>query len=221
MVNAILGKKLGMTQIFNEKGEAIPVTVVQAGPCKVVDIRTQDKNGYEAVQIGFEESARLKKPQRGHQKELLRIEGEGISAKTYGLKFLREVEATNPIADYKVGDEIGPDVFKENELVDVTGTSKGKGFAGVMKRHNFHGGPKTHGQSDRRRAPGSIGAGTTPGRVVKGMRMAGHMGQDRVTVHNLKVVKIDTENSLILIRGAVPGADGGLLVIRKAVKPVK
>jgi large subunit ribosomal protein L3 len=220
MVNAILGKKLGMTQVFSEKGEVIPVTVIQAGPCTITQLRTIEKDGYEAVQLGFEETSRLKKPQKGHQKDLLRVE-EGGKNKTYGLKFLQEVKATEPIGDLKVGDVVTPEIFKAGEYVDVTGISKGKGFAGVMKRHNFRGGPKTHGQSDRRRAPGSIGAGTTPGRVVKGMRMAGHMGDRRVTQHNLTVVRIDAENSLILVKGAVPGGDGGLVTIRKAVKAGK
>jgi large subunit ribosomal protein L3 len=221
MLDAILGKKLGMTQIFDEKGQAIPVTVVQAGPCKITQVRTKESNGYEAIQIGFDETSRLSKPLRGHQKEVVRSEEKGDLVKTIGLKFLREVKPTNPIGEYKVGDVFGPDIFKAGEVVDITGTSKGKGFAGVMKRHGFGGGSTTHGQSDRRRAPGSIGAGTTPGRVVKGMRMAGHMGQARVTMHNLKIVRIDNENNLILIRGGVPGADGGLLIIRKAVKPGK
>lgn len=221
MVEAILGKKLGMTQIFDEKGAVIPVTVIQAGPCKVTQVRTQDKDGYEAVQLGFEETSRLKKPQKGHQKELVRTDDSGKRAKDFGLKFLREVKATTAISDFKVGDVIGPDIFKAGDRVDVTGTSKGKGFAGVMKRHNFNGGPKTHGQSDRRRAPGSIGAGTTPGRVVKGMRMAGHMGHERVTTQNLTIVRVEAEKSLVLIKGAVPGANGGLVIIRRAVKAGK
>ncbi len=221
MVEAILGKKIGMTQIFDEKGRIVPVTVIQAGPCKVTQVRTQEKDGYEAVQLGFEESSRLKKPQKGHQKTLLRSEENGKYTKEFGLKYLREVNATQAITEFNVGDVIGPDIFKAGEKVDVMGTSKGKGFAGVMKRHNFRGGPKTHGQSDRRRAPGSIGAGTTPGRVVKGMRMAGHMGQERVTTLNLTVVRVDAEKNLVLIKGAVPGAVGGLVMIRKAIKTGK
>jgi len=221
MIDAILGKKLGMTQVFDEKGAVIPVTVIQAGPCRVTQVRTREKDGYEAVQIGFEESSRLKKPQIGHQKDIVRTVENGKYPKQFGLKFLREVR-TATVAEHTVGDTISADtIFQDGDTVDVTGTSKGKGFAGVMKRHNFHGGPRTHGQSDRSRAPGSIGSGTTPGRVVKGLRMAGHMGQERVTTQNLKVVRVDAEKNLILIKGAVPGANGGLVTIRKAVKAGK
>ena len=221
MIETILGKKLGMTQVFDEKGAVIPVTVIQAGPCRVTQVRTKEKDGYEAVQIGFEESSRLKKPQIGHQKDLVRSEENGKYKKQFGLKFLREVR-TSTVGEHTVGDTISADsIFSNGDTVDVTGTSKGKGFAGVMKRHNFHGGPRTHGQSDRSRAPGSIGSGTTPGRVVKGLRMAGHMGQERVTTQNLKVVRVDAEKNLILIKGAVPGANGGLVTIRKAVKAGK
>lgn len=221
MIDSILGKKLGMTQVFDEKGAVIPVTVIQAGPCRVTQVRTKEKDGYEAVQIGFEESSRLKKPQIGHQKDMVRTVENGKYPKQFGLKFLREVR-TATVAEHTVGDTISADtIFQNGDTVDVTGTSKGKGFAGVMKRHNFHGGPRTHGQSDRSRAPGSIGSGTTPGRVVKGLRMAGHMGQERVTTQNLKVVRVDAEKNLILIKGAVPGANGGLVTIRKAVKAGK
>ena len=222
MIDSILGKKLGMTQIFDEKGVVIPVTVIQAGPCRVTQIRSAEKDGYEAVQIGFEESKRLKKPQLGHQKEIVRSEESGKYTKQYGLKHLREFKNKDVAEPYTVGDTITADViFKNGDTVDVTGVSKGKGFAGVMKRHNFHGGSRTHGQSDRARAPGSIGSGTTPGRVVKGMRMAGHMGQERVTTMNLKIVRVDAEKNLVLIKGAVPGANGGLVTIRKAVKAGK
>ena len=170
MINAILGKKLGMTQIFDERGVVIPVTVILAGPCRVTKILTKNEKGkgYEAVQIGFEETSRLKKPQRGEQKENIRIVEHGKYNKQIGLKFLREFK-TSDITAHTIGDTITADnIFVAGEMVDVTGTSKGKGFAGVMKRHNFHGGPRTHGQSDRERTPGSIGPGTTPGRVVKG-----------------------------------------------------
>ncbi len=221
MIDSILGKKLGMTQIFDEKGAVIPVTVIQAGPCRVTQVRTVDKDGYEAVQIGFDESSRLNKPELGHQKDIVRSEEQGKRTKQYALKHLREFKSSN-LASHSVGDTITADLlFQNGDTVDVTGTSKGKGFAGVMKRHNFHGGPRTHGQSDRARAPGSIGSGTTPGRVVKGMRMAGHMGQERVTTQNLKVVRVDAEKNLLLIKGAVPGSNGGLVTIRKAVKAGK
>lgn len=221
MIDAILGKKLGMTQVFDEKGAVIPVTVIQAGPCRVIQIRTRAKDGYEAVQIGFEESSRLKKPQIGHQKDLVRTEEKNKRTKTFGLKYLREFKSSD-LSTHSVGDTISADtIFNNGDTVDVTGTSKGKGFAGVMKRHNFHGGPRTHGQSDRARAPGSIGSGTTPGHVVKGMRMAGHMGHERVTTQNLRIVRVDAEKNLILIKGAVPGANGGLVTVRKAVKASK
>lgn len=220
MINAILGKKVGMTQIFDERGQVVPVTVVEAGPCRVTQIKTSDTHGYAAVQVGFEESSRLKQPAKGHQKELLRKEGEGKRAKEYGLKYLREFPDQD-IASRTVGEEIKADIFQAGDIVDVTGTSKGKGFAGVVKRHHFRGGPKTHGQSDRLRAPGSIGSGTTPGRVVKGLRMAGHMGQERVTTQNLKIVRVDAEKNLVLIKGTVPGTNGGLVIIRKAVKASK
>ena len=221
MIDSILGKKLGMTQIFDEKGVVIPVTVIQAGPCRVTQIRTSDRDGYEAVQIGFDETSRLKKPQLGHQKEIIRTVEGGEYPKQFGLKHLREFKSSD-LGSHKIGDTITADtIFKNGDTVDVTGTSKGKGFAGVMKRHNFKGGPRTHGQSDRARAPGSIGSGTTPGRVVKGMRMAGHMGQERVTTQNLKIVRVDAEKNLVLIKGAVPGANGGLVTIRKAVKAGK
>ncbi|HEX2915071.1 MAG TPA: 50S ribosomal protein L3 [Chloroflexia bacterium] len=218
MIDSILGKKLGMTQVFDEKGAVIPVTVIQAGPCRVTQVRSSDKDGYEAVQIGFEETSRLKKPQLGHQKDLVRKVEDGKRTKEFGLKYLREFKNTDGNA-LNLGDTITADlIFKNGDVVDVTGTSKGKGFAGVMKRHNFRGGPRTHGQSDRSRAPGSIGSGTTPGRVVKGLRMAGHMGNVRVTTQNLKIVRVDAEKNLVLIKGAVPGANGGLVTIRRAVK---
>jgi large subunit ribosomal protein L3 len=220
MVNTILGKKVGMTQIFDEKGTVVPVTVIQAGPCRVTQIKTKEKDGYEALQVGFEESRKLKKPQKGHQKELLRTDDSGSVTREYGLKHTREIPFDSA-EEFTVGAEIKADIFKAGDVVDVTGTSKGKGFAGVMKRHNFNGGPKTHGQSDRRRAPGSIGSGTTPGRVWKNMRMAGHMGSVRVTTQNLKVVRVDAEKNLILIKGAVPGANDGLVIIKKAVKAGK
>ena len=220
MINAILGKKIGMTQVFDERGQVIPVTIIEAGPCRVTQIRSKERDGYEAVQVGFQESRRLSQPERGHQKGLLRTEGEGKRAKEYGLKHLREFPDAD-IASRTVGEEIKADIFAAGDIVDVTGTSKGKGFAGVVKRYHFRGGPKTHGQSDRNRAPGSIGSGTTPGRVVKGLRMAGHMGQERVTTQNLKIVRVDAEKNLVLIKGTVPGVNGGLVMIRKAVKTDK
>jgi len=217
MINAILGKKIGMTQIFDDRGQVIPVTIVEAGPCRVTQVKNKERDGYEAVQIGYQESRSLSKPELGHQKSLIRTEGEGKYPKQYALKHLREFPDSD-IASRTIGEEIKADIFKAGDVVDVTGTSKGKGFAGVVKRYHFRGGPKTHGQSDRVRAPGSIGSGTTPGRVVKGLRMAGHMGQERVTTQNVKIVRVDAEKNLILIKGTVPGVNGGLVMIRKAVK---
>jgi large subunit ribosomal protein L3 len=203
MVTGILGRKVGMTTVFTPEGLAMPVTVVEAGPCYVTQIRTPEKEGYSAVQLGFGEKRRLKKPEEGHLKGLPKLE------------HLREFE-NGPEGAASVGDKVDCGIFTPGELVDVVGTSKGKGFAGVVKRHHFKGGPKTHGQSDRHRAPGSIGATTTPGRVLKGTRMAGHMGSERVTVRNLRVVRAEPERNLLLLSGPVPGARGSLLMIRKA-----
>lgn len=208
MIEGLLGRKIGMTQVFGARGEVIPVTVLEVGPCVVTQIRTQDRDGYEAVQIGFGEAStkRLTKPEQGH----LRAAGRLV-------RHLREF-AADSIEDHKVGDVLAADVFAAGQSVDVTGTSKGRGFQGVMRRHNFRGGPRTHGQSDRARAPGSIGAGTTPGHVFKGTRMAGRMGNRRVTVQNLQVVEVLQDRNLVLVRGSVPGAKNGLIMIRRAVK---
>lgn len=209
MAKALLGKKLGMTQIFSENGEAVPVTVLRVGPCVVTQIKTEDRDGYEALQIGFEESKRLKSPERGHQR-----------AANSSMRHLREVEADD-IGEFEVGQVIDCSIFEVGSRVDVTGTSKGKGFAGVVKRHHFAGGPKTHGQSDRHRAPGSIGSSATPGRVFKGMRMAGRMGHETQTILNLQVEHVDQEKNLVLVRGSVPGANEGLVTIRQAVKSAR
>ena len=200
-----------MTTVFNERGEAVPVTVIEAGPNHVLNIRTKERDGYEAVQIGYGDvnPRRLTKPVLGQMK------GAGVS-----VRFIREMSADD-VADHSVGDTLDVDLFNANDLVDVTGTSKGKGFAGVMKRHNFKGGKRTHGQSDRQRAPGSLGAGTTPGKVWKGKRMAGRMGNDRKTVQRLLVVRVDGERHLLLIKGSVPGAKSGLVYVRRTVKPRK
>jgi len=207
MMIGILGRKIGMTQVFDETGQAIPVTVIEAGPCYVTQIKTVECDGYTAVQLGFEETKRkrLTRAQLGHL--------EGLPP----LRHLREVR-TSDIEGFDVGQKVDVGIFSAGDRVDVTGISKGKGFAGVMKRHHFAGGPATHGQSDRARAPGSVGATTTPGRVFKGTRMPGRMGNDRVTVQNLRVVQVDPERNLLLVRGAVPGATKGLLLIRQAVK---
>ena len=210
MIRGMVGRKLGMTQIFDDTGLVHPVTVIECGPNVVTQIRTMEKDGYEAVQLGFGQDKRLNKPERGHLKP------SGFE----NLGELREVKADN-VGDFNVGDVIKADAFSVGELVDVTGTSKGRGFQGTVKRHHFRGGPKTHGQSDRLRAPGSIGASATPGRVLKGMRMAGHMGHERVTVQNLKVMRVDTERNLLLIEGSVPGHNKALVLIRRAVKGQK
>ena len=205
MIQEIMGRKLGMTQIFRDNGKAEAVTVVEAGPCVVVQVKTEARESYSAAQLGFGRAKKLKSPQRGHLKEL----GD--------FKYLREFRLDDT-EGIKVGDSIDVSLFQAGDLIDVTGISKGKGFAGTVKRYGFAGGPKTHGQSDRHRAPGSIGAGTSPGRVLKGTRMSGHMGNERVTVRKLEVLKTDPERNLLLVRGAVPGAKNGLLLIGKSRK---
>ena len=203
MITGILGKKVGMTQVFQDDGAVVAVTAIEAGPCTVTQIKTKAKEGYDAVQLGFGQAKRINRPQRGHLKKL-------------GLyKHLREFRVEDA-SKIQLGDRVDVGIFHPGDLVDVTGTSKGRGFAGVVKRHHFAGGSKSHGQSDRHRAPGSIGAGTDPGRVIKGLKMAGHMGDERVTVQKLQVVKADPERNLLLVRGAVPGARNGLLIVRKS-----
>jgi large subunit ribosomal protein L3 len=206
MIQGLIGRKLGMTQIFDDAGVVHPVTVVETGPCVVTQLRTTEKDGYEAVQLGFGVSKRLNRPEQGHRRE-----------SGYMSRSLREVKADN-LSDHTVGEVIRADTFSDGEIVDITGTSKGRGFQGGVKRHGFAGGPKTHGQSDRHRAPGSIGSSATPGRVFKGLKMAGHMGHERVTVQNLQVMRVDTERNLLLIKGSVPGPRNGELIIRRAVK---
>ncbi len=208
-MRGILGKKVGMTQIFNERGEVVPVTVIQAGPCFVTQCKKGDTDGYQAVQLGFEETKEkhLSSGQWGHLRK----------NNLPPLRYLREI----PVSDgeeYEVGQKINVGIFRVGERVDVTGVSQGKGFAGVVKRHGFRGGPKTHGQSDRHRRPGAIGATTSPGRVFKGMRMAGRMGGKQVTVQNLEVIGVDPGRNLLAVKGGVPGARGGLLVIKEARK---
>jgi len=202
MIRGIIGRKIGMTQIFRESGRVVPVTVIEGGPCTVTQIKTDERDGYQAAQIGFKTAKKLNKPERGH------LEKTGL------FKHLREVPVDG-VEDLEVGQQVNVDLFEEGEKVDVIGKSKGRGFAGVMKRWGFSGGPRTHGQSDRARAPGSIGAGTTPGKVLKGKKMAGHMGNRRITVKNLEVVGVDVERNLILLKGGIPGAHNGLLMIRK------
>jgi large subunit ribosomal protein L3 len=206
-MSGILGKKIGMTSIFDERGEVIPCTVIEAGPCFVTQIKTRDKDGYEALQLGFED-----KPERLVNKPLKEhFAKSGVSAK----KLVREFRDFM-VANFKLGDQIKVDtIFAQGDKVSVAGTSKGRGFQGVVKRHHFGGGFRTHGQSDRERAPGSIGSSSYPSRVFKGMRMAGRMGGERVTVKNLRVVKIIAESNLLLIRGSVPGCNNSYIEIHK------
>jgi len=207
MLKGLIGKKIGMTQIFDEQGVAQPVTIIEAGPCFVTQVRNPEKDGYTAIQLGFGEV---------HPKRLTGGELGHLNTKDLPpMRFLREFRSKE---EANVGDKVTVEVFAVGERVDVVGTSKGKGFAGVVKRHHFKGGPKTHGQSDRHRAPGSRGAGTTPGRVYKGARSAGHMGSDRVTIQALKIVLVDTERNLLGIKGAVPGGKGGLVLIKPTRK---
>ncbi len=208
-VKAILGEKLGMTQIFSEDGRAIPVTVVQAGPCVVAQVRTQERDGYAAVQLGFGEKkeSRVNKPMKGH------FAKSGVAPVRHLVEF-----RTDDAASYEVGSSVTVERFTAGEHVDVVGVSKGKGFAGVMKRHNFAGKEDSHGTQRKHRSTGSIGAGTTPGRVFKGMKGPGHMGHERTTVLSLEVVETDLERNLLLIKGAIPGPNGGLIMIRNAVK---
>lgn len=271
MLNALLGRKVGMTQVFGPNGTVIPVTVIEVGPCIVTQIKTTPHDGYEAVQIGFEQttekhSTRPEMGHLGHSLPLLKAQrnrlqtyqrdqrAKAATEETAGeetpaestektskqiqkllkiqanrqrrpgpalgpFKVLREVELQEGITPDKLelGSEFKADIFKMGESVDIVGVTKGKGFQGGVKRHGFHGGPKTHGQSDRTRAPGSIGSGTTPGRVLKGTRMAGHMGNARMTAKKLQVIQADAERNLLVVKGSVPGANGGLLTIKKHV----
>jgi large subunit ribosomal protein L3 len=275
MLSGLLGRKVGMTQVFGPNGSVIPVTVIEAGPCVVTQIKTAARDGYEAVQIGFEQ-AKLKSTPRaqlghfGHSLSLLKAQrkrlqtyqqeqraksktetsaskeesaGESASEDTKKDKQVTKLLKVQANRQRRPGPELGPfkvlrevgvqagvtpeslelgkqfdaSLFVVGESVDIVGTSKGKGFQGGVKRHGFRGGPKTHGQSDRTRAPGSIGSGTTPGRVLKGTRMAGHMGNERVTAKKLQVIQADPERNLLLVKGSVPGANGGLLMIKKQV----
>ncbi|MEU5989791.1 50S ribosomal protein L3 [Spirillospora sp. NPDC047418] len=205
----VLGEKLGMTQVFDDEGRMVPVTVVQAGPCVVTQLKNQEKDGYGAVQIGFGQidPRKVNKPRTGH------FEKAGVTPRRY-LVELRADDTTG----YELGQEITADVFEAGQKIDVTGTSKGKGTAGVMKRHGFKGLSASHGTQRKHRSPGSIGGCATPGRVFKGLRMAGRHGNARTTVQNLTVHAIDAEKNLLLIKGAVPGPNGGVVLVRDAVK---
>lgn len=206
-VKGILGRKIGMTQIFDDAGHAVPVTVVEAGPCRVAQVKTVETDGYSAIQLTFGRARRPNKPQAGH------FAKAGVEPS----RFLVELRLDD-LGDYAPGSEIKADVFEPGETVDVIGVTKGKGFAGVMKRHNFKGLSATHGTQRKHRSPGAIGACATPSRVFKGTRMAGHLGHRRVTTLNLKIIKADPERNLLLIRGAVPGPKGGLVMVRSSVR---
>ncbi len=206
-VKGILGRKIGMTQVFDDQGHAIPVTVVEAGPCRVAQIKRPETDGYSAIQLAFGNSKRLNKPAAGH------LAKAGLD----GAKHLVELRIDD-MAGYELGSEIKADIFEEGEVVDVIGVTKGKGFAGPMKRHHFHGLSASHGTERKHRSPGSIGACATPARVFKGTRMAGHLGHRRVTTLNLRIIKADPERNLLLIRGAIPGPRGALVMVRSAIR---
>jgi large subunit ribosomal protein L3 len=205
MLLGIIGRKLGMTQVFRDNGKMEAVTAIEAGPCSVIQIKTVNKEGYDSIQLGFGETKRINSAEKGHLKEL------------GSFKYLREFRVET-VGETKIGDKVNVSIFNQGDQIDVIGISKGKGFAGVVKRHHFRGGPKTHGQSDRNRHPGAIGSTTTPGHVKKGLRMAGHMGSDRVTARRLEVMKIDPEHNLLLVRGSVPGSRNELVLLKKSLK---
>jgi large subunit ribosomal protein L3 len=206
-VKGILGRKIGMTQVFDESGHAVPVTVVEAGPCRVAQVKTAETDGYTAIQLAFGDARRTNKPRAGH------LAKAGIDSARHLVELRLE-----DLGGHELGSEITADVFEAGELVDVIGVTKGKGFAGVMKRHNFKGLSASHGTERKHRSPGSVGACATPARVFKGTRMAGHLGHRRVTTLNLKVIKADAERNLLLLRGAVPGPKGALVMVRSAVR---
>lgn len=221
-LKSLLGIKIGMTQVLDAAGVATPVTIIQAGPCYVTQVKTIDSDGYEAIQVGFREikEKRLSKGQQGHlgllksdKKHPSRKRNAGVPA----VRYLREFRAKS-VADYQLGQQLTVEQFEPGDRVDVTGKTKGRGFTGTVKRHGFSGGVRTHGQSDRHRAPGSIGAASGTAHVFKGKRMSGRMGNARFTAQNLEVVRIDADKNLIAVKGAIPGAKGGFVIIRDAVK---
>jgi large subunit ribosomal protein L3 len=209
VTKGILGRKLGMTQIFDDAAKTIPVTVIEAGPCRIAQVKTPDRDGYSAIQLAFGrvKDGKLNRPEAGHFKKA------GLA----GHRELIELRVADT-SGFSVGQELKADVFQPGERADVVGISKGKGFAGAMKRHNFHGAPASHGTERKHRVPGSVGAGTTPHHVFKGQKLPGRLGHERVTVLNLEIVRVDPERNLLLVRGAVPGPDGGLVVVRSAVR---
>ena len=203
-IHGIIGKKIGTTQVFHDDGRSDAVTVIQAGPCTVTQIKTQQVDGYIGVQLGFDEVGNLNRPEAGHLKDVDK-----------NFRVLREF-GVDDVSDVELGQQIDVSMFQTGQLIDATARAKGRGFQGGVKRHNFKGGPKTHGQSDRHRAPGSIGAGSTPGKVLKGLRMAGHMGDHRVTVRKLEIVESDLDRNLLFVKGAVPGARNSLVLLKKS-----
>lgn len=205
-IAGLLGRKIGMTTYYHDDGTAESVTAVEVGPCTITQVKTEARDGYEAVQVGFGAARNLNSPDAGHQ-----------SRSGGRFEHLQEFSVAD-LSEFEVGQELNADVFEAGEPVKVVGTSKGKGFSGVVRRWNFRGGPKTHGQSDRHRSPGSVGAGTSPGRVWPGTKMAGHYGVDRITVKGLKVVATDTEKNVVLVRGSIPGAKNGIVRIEKQSK---
>lgn len=214
-MKGLLGHKVGMSQVFDETGAVTPVTLVQAGPCYVTQIKTVEKDGYNSIQVGFAETSE-KRLSRGELGHLGRLNSDDKTELPL-MKHLKEFRVED-VEGYEVGQKLTVDLFEVGGKLDVTGRAKGRGFAGVVKRHGFAGGPKTHGQSDRWRAPGSIGSTSTMARVMKGMKMAGRMGNNTKTIQNLKVIRIDAERNLIAVKGAVPGPKGGLVVLREATK---
>ena len=208
MKKGLIGKKIGMTQIFNEEGKVIPVTVIEAGPCVVSQVKTEETDGYNSIQLGFGaiKESKVNKPERGHF----------TKANIAPARYLREFRVDS-IEDVKVGDELKADIFMAGDKIDIQGTSKGKGFQGVIKRHGQHRGPMGHGSMYHRR-PGSMGSTSTPGRVVKGKKLPGHMGAETVTIQNLEVIKVDLDKNIILVKGSVPGAKGSILKIKSSVK---
>ena len=208
MKKGLIGKKIGMTQIFNEEGKVIPVTVIEAGPCVVSQVKTEETDGYNGIQLGFGaiKESKVNKPERGHF----------TKANIAPARYLREFRVDS-IEDVKVGDELKADIFMAGDKIDIQGTSKGKGFQGVIKRHGQHRGPMGHGSMYHRR-PGSMGSTSTPGRVFKGKKLPGHMGAETVTIQNLEVIKVDLDKNIILVKGSVPGAKGSILKIKSSVK---
>lgn len=206
-MSGLIGRKLGMSRVFDANGKNVAVTLIEAGPCSVTQIKTDGKDGYRAIQIGFE----VKKEKNTSKAELGHFAKANVPAK----RILREFKGFDDAETPKLGDELKVDLFSEGDLVDVVGWSKGKGFQGVVKRHGFRGGPKSHGQSDRLRAPGSLGQSSYPSRVFKGLKMAGRMGHDRVTVKGRRIVKVFVEKNILMIEGSVPGPNSGLVIIKK------